>query len=125
MPKLELTRSQEAYIERFYKEKKLHELRDDLGLKSTHNISFFLKSKNLKRPNQGLSESQKQFVRDNYLKYSECKIGNMLGLKSRYLVQKLIENEKLEKEEDWWRKDKLHTDEEGFFEVSDRQDWIF
>lgn len=125
MAKLELTKSQEAYIERFYREKKLHELRDDLGLKSTHNISFFLKSKNLKRPNQGLSESQKQFVRDNYLKHSECKIGNMLGLKSRYLVQKLIENEKLEKEEDWWRKDKLHTDEEGIFEVSDRQDWIF
>ena len=120
----ELTQEQKQFIDDSWQRLTYMEMSYRLQLKSVYKVYEYCKEKGYcKKYKRHLTEHQKEFVRNNYLKMKESEIANILGV-SKFYVQEFKRDEGLAKYQ--WNREKKEKPEvkEMFFNVDAREPWV-
>jgi len=118
-----LTDEQKEFITANRSKLTFMEMTVELGLNSPYKIQRFCESAGLGKSKKELTDTQKQFIRDNYLSMYESKIVAELGV-SRFCIQNFKREEGLAKNIKHRDKKKRGIVREGNFNVNLRENWI-
>lgn len=119
-----LTQSQKEFIDNSWHRLTYMEMSYRLELKSVYKVYDYCKEKGYcKKYKKHLTEHQKEFIRNNYLKRKESEIANILGV-TKFFVQEFKRIEGLAKYP--WNREKKQEAivKEVFFDVDARESWV-
>lgn len=119
-----LTQSQKDFIDQSWQRLTYMQMSYKLELKSVYKVYDYCKEKGYcKKYKKQLTDHQKEFIRNNFLKLKESEIANILGV-TKFYVQDFKRTEGLAKYP--WNREKKKESvvKEVFFNVDARESWV-